>query len=45
VFVDSKDRGGLDEAVYAILGFNDLEREEIREALELTIQESLSKGS
>ena len=45
VFVDSEDRNCLDEAVYAVLGFSDLEREEIREVLELTIQESLDKGS
>lgn len=44
-FVESENRDGLDEAVYAVLEFSDVERDEIREILELAIQESLSKGS
>ena len=44
-FVNSKDRSVLDEAVYSILGFTDVEQKEIHEALDLTIEESLSKGS
>ncbi|GGC49818.1 methyltransferase [Haloferax sulfurifontis] len=44
-FVESEDRSVLDEAVYSVLGFSDVEREEIREALDLAIDESLSKGS
>jgi adenine-specific DNA-methyltransferase len=44
-FVESEDRDALDEAVYTVLGFSNVERDEIREVLELAIQESLSKGS
>lgn len=44
-FVESEDRSVLDEAVYSVLGFSDVEREEIQEALDLAIEESLSKGS
>jgi hypothetical protein len=44
-FVKSNDRDGLDEAVYAVVGFSDVEGDEIRAVLELVIQESLSKGT
>lgn len=44
-FVESERRDGLDEAVYAILGFSDAEREEVRKTLDLAIRESVSKGS
>jgi hypothetical protein len=44
-FVESNDRNVLDEAVYSVLGFSDIEREEIQMALNLAIEESLSKGS
>jgi hypothetical protein len=42
-FVETEDRDLLNNAVYGILGFTDQERAEIEDALELAVEESLSK--
>lgn len=42
-FAQTKSREVLNEVVYGILGFSDLERTEIEEALDMAIEESLSK--
>ncbi|QLG63332.1 HsdM family class I SAM-dependent methyltransferase [Halorarum salinum] len=44
-FMASEDRDVLDEAVYTVLGFSNVERKEIQEALDLAIEDSLSKGN
>lgn len=43
-FVKSKDRDNLDEAVYRVVGFSDIEQKEIQQALNIVIEESLRKG-
>lgn len=42
-FCETKNREVLDDAVYSILGFSSQEREEIEDALQVAIEESLSK--
>ncbi|WP_153552798.1 Eco57I restriction-modification methylase domain-containing protein [Halomicrobium sp. LC1Hm] len=42
-FAETADRGVLDEAVYTILGYTDEERQEIQDALELAVEESVNK--
>lgn len=44
-FVATESRTVLDDAITSILGLDDVEKKEIQEALDLTIEESLSKGS
>lgn len=43
-FEETGEREVLDEAVYSVLGFTDDERNEIREALRLAVEESVNKS-
>ncbi len=44
-FTKSENRDILDETVYTVLGFSDMERSKVQETLDLVVQESLSKDT
>lgn len=44
-FTETENRDVLDDAVYSILGYSEMEREEIKAALIVAIEESVRKGN